>query len=504
MGLRTGRRLKLIWVALAVLGAGLALGGLVGAQAAPAGTTPTAGGLPTTTVVVVHKHRKHGHHHHHTHTTTTPTVGTPPPTATVAPPTPAPPPPVAAPVTPVAVATHAALPPKRAVHDRAHHRVHHRPHRRVHKHHKNQGVPPPPAPRPKPAPKAPSLPNQVKVVHYVATPSALHFKLGSLALAAVAGGFLILLLAFPAELFNKTYEENQHEIHGVFTRFGLQRYHLPPLIGLIAFVLIGTALTAWLALGEGSDGNPVAVAVGLLVAVPLVNFAWELPVELYSRHRSRIPGELHVLPTALIVGLSCALLSRALKLHPAYLYGVFAAFTAARTGSLSREHAGKAVLISVAILAVLGIGSWFAWGALAGHAEGDHRTWATIILATAFFWVFVLSAEALVFGLVPLDYLHGKALRRWRSRLWVVAQVLAAAFFVYVQVLHGESEKVSDWHELIRPAIFFLVFGALSFAFWGYFHWARRPTARFAAHEGPAGAEMGEVAPAEGEPGIAT
>ncbi len=320
----------------------------------------------------------------------------------------------------------------------------------------------------------------------------------------MAGGFLILLLAFPAELFNKTYEENQHEIHGVFTRFGLRRYHLPPVIGLITFALIGTALTAWLALGEGSDGNPVAVAVGLLVAVPLVNFAWELPVELYSRRRSKIPGELRVLPTALLVGLLCALLSRGLKLHPAYLYGIFAGFTAARAGSLTKEHAGKAVLISAVILAVLGIGCWFAWGALASQAEGGHRTWPIVLLATAFFWVFILSAEALVFGLVPLDYLHGKALRRWRSRMWLVLQIVAAVFFVYVQVLHGETEHVNDFHELIRPFIFFVLFGLLSFAFWRYFHWERRPTARYAAEEHGAAAAVAEAGPAEGEPGIAT
>jgi hypothetical protein len=201
----------------------------------------------------------------------------------------------------------------------------------------------------------------------------------------------------------------------------------------------------------------------------------------------------------------CALLSRALNLHPAYLYGIFAGFTAARAGSLSKEHAGKAVLLSVAILAVVGLGCWFAWGSLANLAAGPNRSWPIIILATAFFWVFVLSAEALVFGLVPLDYLHGKALRRWRSWIWLVAEVLAAGFFVYVQVLHGETEHVSNFHELIRAFIFFAIFGVASFAFWGYFHWARRPTARFAAHEeAPEGAPAVGAGPAEGEPGIAT
>lgn len=512
MGSRTGRRWRFIWAALAVLLGGLGVGGLVGAQSAPATTTPT---LPTTTVTVVsttHTRTKTSTHTtttathtttHTTHTTTTTTAPPPPPPppTTVTPP----PPPPANTAGPPVVPTHTVSPPHHPAYHRAHHRPHHqRAHHHHHahhvrKHHKQQVVPPP-TPRPKPTSKPPSLPNPVKVVRFVATPTALHFKAGSLAIAAIAGGLLVLLLAFPAELFNKTYEENQDEIHGVFKHVGVRRYHLPPGFGLIAFALIGGALATWLALGEGSDGNPVAVAVGLLVALPLVNFAWELPVELYSRRRSKIRGELHVLPTALIVGLLCALLSRALKLHPAYLYGIFAGFAAARAGTLTKAHAGKAVLWSAGILALLGIGCWFAWGALAGHAEGDHRTWPIILLATAFFWVFVLSAEALVFGLIPLDYLHGKDLRRWRSTVWLLAQVLAAAFFIYVQVFHGEAEHINDFHELIRPLIFFVVFGGLSFAFWGYFHWDRRPTARYATEEhGPA------VAPAaDGETGIAT
>jgi hypothetical protein len=59
---------------------------------------------------------------------------------------------------------------------------------------------------------------------------------------------------------------------------------------------------------------------------------------------------------------------------------------------------------------------------------------------------------------------------------------------------------VSDLHELIRPLIFFVIFGALSFAFWGYFHWKKRPTAGYAAEEG----EVAAAAPPEGTPGIAT
>jgi hypothetical protein len=344
------------------------------------------------------------------------------------------------------------------------------------------------------------LPNPVHVTQGVATPAALRFKASGVIAAVVAGALLILLLAFPAELFNKTYEENEQEIHVVFTKLGLRRHHLARGLGLVFFILVGTALTAWIALGEGSDGNPVAVAVGLLIAVPLVTFAFELPSELYSRFRSKIPGELRVLPTALGVGLVCALISRLIDLHPAYLYGVFAGFSAGGARMLSEEHEGKAVLVAAIVLAAIAGISWFAWGQLNAQAHGPHRDWFVILVSTAFFWIFILGAEGLVFGLIPLDYLEGHALRRWRRLVWFVAQLAAVAFFVYVQMLHGETEKIDTFTELIKPFAFFLGFGVVSFAFWGYFHWDRRPTARFAGEgEGP-----GEAAAEEGAPGIAT
>ncbi len=323
---------------------------------------------------------------------------------------------------------------------------------------------------------AAGLPHPVRVTETAATPLALKFKPAGIALAALLGGFLVLLLAFPSELFNKTYQENEAEIHFLFRRAGLTRYHLRPIYGLIAFVLLGVALSVWVALDEGSKGNIAAVALGALIALPVVTFAFELPREFYGRFRSKARGTLHVLPTALAVGLVCAIVSRALHLHPAYLYGVFAGFAAAAGAEVGEAEEGKSILIAVIALAVIMIAAWFGWGALDAQAHGPHRDWFVIIASTGLFWIFMLGAEALVFGLMPLRYLDGSALRRWRTLAWLLPQFAAAAFFVYVQMLHGETEKINTINQLVRPFALFLVFGVLSFAFWGYFRWNGRPT----------------------------
>jgi hypothetical protein len=336
----------------------------------------------------------------------------------------------------------------------------------------------------------------VKVTSSVATPSAVRFKATDALAAVLLAGFLILLLAFPAELFNKTYEENEEEIHLVFTHMGLRRHHLSRWVGYLVYVLVGAGLLTWLALGEeGSDGNPFAVAVGLFVALPLVTFAFEFPAELYLRTRSRIPGHLRVLPTALIVAGACALISRALHLEPAYLYGVFAGYTALRVGALAEEEEGKSVLVGVIAVAIIAGISWFAWGALDGEAHGDGRGWFVILVSTTFFWIFVLAAESLVFGLIPLKFLDGSLVRRWRTSAWLVPQLAAAAFFIYVQMLHGSTKKVDTVSDVIKPFALFAGFGLASFAFWAYFQWKGRPTAEHEEEEEELPAPPASVAP---------
>jgi hypothetical protein len=454
-------------------------------------TTPTSSGPVSTPVTSTVKGTTPAHPPR-TRVPTTPVNVIPPPVTTPAAVTP----PVSPAVITPPVITAVVGVAKKTHHKTVHHQRHHK-HRKPAKHHKAAVLPAPPPPS-TPAPAA-KLPAAVQVTSSVPTPSQVKFKATAALAAVIVAGFVVLLLAFPAELFNKTYDENEEEIHLLFTRMGLRRHHLSRWVGLVVYALVGAGLAAWLALAEGSEGNPLAVAIGLLIALPIVTFAFELPAELYLRTRSKIPGSLRVLPTALIVGAVCAVISRAIHLEPAYLYGVFAGYAAARADAVAEEEEGKSVLVGVFAVAVVAGIAWFAWGALDGQAHGDHRGWVVIFASTAFFWIFVLAAESLVFGLIPLKYLDGSLVRRWRTVAWLVPQLAACAFFVYVIMLHGTTKHVSTFSELVRPIAVFLGVGLVSFVFWGYFQWKGRPTAGHgeeAAKEAPAPAPAQAPGPA--------
>jgi hypothetical protein len=443
-------------------------------QSTTPGTTPSHTRVPTLPVNVISS------------PTTTSTASVPP----IAPANVITPPAVVSVVAGVATKAHHAK--------KTHHRSHHKHHKARVRHHKKAVVIPPPTPKPHLPP--PKLPASVKVTSSIPPPQKVRFNAKNALAAGALGGFLVLLLAFTSEIFNKTYDENEEEIHGLLTRMGMNRHHLTRAYGVLFYALVGGALLAWLALGEGSDGNPLAVAVALLVALPIVTFAFEFPAELYLRTRSRIPGRIKVLPTALLVAFVCALVSRAIHLEPAYLYGVFAGYAAVRVGSVAEEDEGKSVLVGVATLAVISGASWFAFGALDAQAHGDHRGWFVILVSTAFFFIFVLGAESLVFGLMPLKYLNGSLVRRWRTMAWLIPQLLAAAFFVYVQMFHGSTKKIQTVDDLVRPFALFLGFGLLSFAFWGYFQWKGRPSRGFAGEEEEAHADAAAAQTALLEP----
>jgi hypothetical protein len=329
------------------------------------------------------------------------------------------------------------------------------------------------------------LPDPVLVTLEVPTPQQIELGLFALGLALLLGGVIVLLIAFPSELFNQTYQNNEKEIHGILGRFGRRRRVFPPVAGFVVFALLDAALCTWLALEEGEDGNPVALAIGTAVALPAVTLWFLLPIEAYTRWKSGVGGTLHVLPSLLLVALVCAVLSSALDLEPAYLYGLAVAFGAASARTLTAEHEGRSVLAGAATLAGLALAAWIAWGALDAEAHGTDRDWPVIVISTILFWMFVMAAEGLVFALAPLRFLDGAKLWRWSFRAWLVTELVAAAFFVYVLMLHGQASEIDAVDQIVKPLGFFVAFGLASCAFWAYFRWETRPTAHLARSRPP-------------------
>lgn len=304
------------------------------------------------------------------------------------------------------------------------------------------------------------------------------------ALAVGMATALVLLVAFPAELFNSTLEEHEAEVSALLTGSVAALRRLVPArvsmsgseaVTLALFVTVGTVLTILLSGAEAAGGNWPAQIVGLLVAIPVVTMVAEWPQERAARRLTGVKGRIRVIPAAIVAAVVSATVSRLLHLQPAYLYGLFAGYAAAKPRPMTAQQEGRSVLQAVGVVAGFGILCWLVWTPFHARAYAGDPSWFAVLADAVLFWCFVLSIEGLVFALIPLRFLDGHLLRSWRLVAWLVPQVLIGAFFLYVFVLHGTRGDVGPG-AIVRALLFFAIFGLVSVAVWAYFRWDGRPS----------------------------
>jgi transposase len=280
---------------------------------------------------------------------------------------------------------------------------------------------------------------------------------------------LVLLIGFPAQIFESTLENNYERVVGPLRRI-VRRWQAPQLprsVVFAGFVVLATALYALTDPSFGHDGNQTVLdAVGFFVAIPLVTLAFEVPVELYSRRGRRHRATFQVLPLALVVAVACALVSYVGHFQPGYVYGLIAGYAALRTRELSAAESGRAVLVGAAVVFSMVLLCWVAWDpidqALTSSAGGGAgRRVLDSVLATTV----VVGVQALAFQLLPMTFLDGKTLVTWNRRSWQIIYAIALFSLMFVTFWPRTRNEGVD-PQVISVMALFLAFGAFSLAFW--------------------------------------
>jgi hypothetical protein len=309
----------------------------------------------------------------------------------------------------------------------------------------------------------------------VAAPSEVRFDAVSLSASALLAVLLLLLIAFPGELFNSTVESNYEEIAGWLRRArirGLAAVWRGP-IGVILLLGLGALTYSLLDPACGTDAASLASYVGLLIGLVVVLAAFELPGLLMHRRRTGELGSLRALPWTLVAGGVCVLISRLAGFEPGYLYGVLLGVVFRRpqaTDDDGRQAAAGAVWTLLTALA-----AWLALGWL--RATVADAGFLRVAGETALAAVVVAGLEAVAFGMMPFRFLNGAAVRAWSRIAW--ALLFGAGAFAFVHVLIGpQSGYLAELapNGLIAALAVFVAFAAMSFAVWGYFRF--RPARR--------------------------
>jgi parallel beta-helix repeat protein len=308
-----------------------------------------------------------------------------------------------------------------------------------------------------------------------AIPQPRHVSTGAadLATSAIVAAGLLLLLAFPSQLFNATFTENYDEIRGwfglprrVFDAVGRTRQT----VAFASFALVGGFIYSLLSPDFGLNQGSLALLAGMTVAVAVVSVGFCLPSALYMRRNHGEWGSISVLPASLLVGLACVALSRLMNFQPGYLYGVLAGIVFAR--ALREREQGR--LSAVAALFMLGV-SVLAWVARvpvsAAASEPGVSVWL-VALESCLGAIFLLGLESIVVGLLPMRFLDGGRVREWSGAAWAVLFVTGLFALVHVLLSPGSGYVGHTSGEVtIAVVVLYVAFGAVSVAFWAYFRY---------------------------------
>ena len=303
-----------------------------------------------------------------------------------------------------------------------------------------------------------------------------------------------LLIVFPAQLFNSTYEENHERIDRRLARLRPRRRTpvIPtqatgdrttaPAVGpapprsrirrlavFFACVVVGTVLGGLLDPKFGSTTASYALLTGIfasvLLAVTVAAFAGRL-FRSATHHDSG--WHLEAIPSALLIAAACVLVSRLTHFEPGYLYGVLggAVFAAA----LDRRSEGRVEVAVVVTGLLLALGAWVVFEPVSRAADGADPSFLLLSGDAFLASLFIGGLEGLLFGLVPLRFLPGARIKGWSWGAWGV--LMAGVLYLFVHVLLmpesgylGRSTAAS----VTVTLILFVAFAVASGVFWLWF-----------------------------------
>ena len=331
--------------------------------------------------------------------------------------------------------------------------------------------------------------------------------------AAIAAG-VVLVVPFPAALFNSTLEEHYAEVMAFVRRLrdlavqALQR--LAALVrsavagararragtttaapaperaagprltlddafwrsprGILSFVLLSALLYSLLDPTFGLSTDSVATFVGLALGMGGVLMAFGIPLVIAARREGLRVGA-RALPGTLLVAVGCVVISRLADFQPGYLYGMIVGFTFSRT--LAKAESGRLDAVAAGSTLALAV---VAWLLLPSVRAGSDAGWTGAVLETAFATLVVAGLEAASIAMLPLQFLPGERVRAWNLRAWAALLGLSTFGFCHI-LLNPSSGYLADTTRtsLFTVVALLLVFGGGSVLFWAYFRFRPEP-----------------------------
>ena len=324
---------------------------------------------------------------------------------------------------------------------------------------------------------ASTAPARTAFVQSVVGPGQVSIDPWILAQSAGLALLLVILMPFPSELFNKTVEANLEEIRGMLRRVPLAgrlirdtpRAPAPGWLQAMmvaAFVLVSALLYGLLDPGFGPTASSALTFVGVVAALVAVTWVANLPRRALHRSLTGDRGRLHAVFGTLLIAAICVVISRVAGFLPGYLYGLVLGYTFAK--ELDEEPSARSHAMGAWWMLGIAVVAWVMLGA--ARSPGIRETLPGAIGENVLAALLVAGIEGIVFGFVPLRFLPGEHIFRWRRSQWAILYAIGLFGFVWVVLNPANGLVATAQQGSLGTALgLFIGFGAVSVLFWGFF-----------------------------------
>jgi hypothetical protein len=341
----------------------------------------------------------------------------------------------------------------------------------------------------------------------IGTPNQVFHSMGHNLVNAVITVAAILFITFPSVIFNQTFTSNYEEILLILANFrrrmrkafGLKTEEAatdPPAPSapeeaptsahaempghasrpwFYSVLVMGAILGGLLNPKFGFNSRSVADIGATLVAFALGTLiGWFISKWFRQHHHYPIHTYLHALPLGLGVAALCVVVSRLTNFEPGYLYGVIVSIAFVETLE-ERHNAHLTAISSLSTLAVALI-AWFLW-VPTNHFALEHG--GNILLAIiddVLASVFIGGLVGTVIGLLPLEFMPGGTLAKWRKDVWAIVFFVAVFLLVEVELRPAAGPTHPGGAPIVTALVLFAIFGGGTF--WMRHFFAKRKAAK--------------------------
>ena len=292
--------------------------------------------------------------------------------------------------------------------------------------------------------------------------------------------FSVVFFGFTATVFNNILEDYREEILNTFRKIapkkivqrkkqekrhsktpGVKKWYLALLLWLVFLVLMALIQSFLDQEMKPFRADWIGLASTILLAA-MISGGIDLACDLFAHKRwGRSLGfQYKIQWLGLLIALICVIISRLLSFTPGLVYGILGAIYFMPRLSDGNSCGKRALLISTAIL-VGGTSFWLATLLLPpGWVE----------LEPLFLSIFLICLQSVFFELIPLSFLDGGDLWKWRKSIWL-ALFLLVFFCFYHFILNPNASDVQAFQQngVITLIVLTGGFGLMTLSFWFYF-----------------------------------